>query len=224
MARAKDETRTMTRKERERASRREGIIDAAEALFAAKGFENATMDEIAEKAEFGKPTLYSYFKSKDEILFLVHMRKHEPKIAMLRQAVAKQGTGVDKLRALGLAYYQFYKRNPEYLRMQIYWDHKGLAFDRFGAAVRGQYEQLESAFYEFAGIIRLGVRDGTIRDGLDVEQTLDLFFLLMRTVMNQVILVEPPSVSQLEENSESAYLYCLDLFLESVRARRRQGR
>jgi TetR/AcrR family transcriptional regulator len=218
MAHEDAQTRVMTRKERERAARREEIIDAAEALFAAQGFENTTMDEIAERAEFGKPTLYSYFKSKDEILFLVHMRKHEPKMAVLRGAIAEHTTGIDKLQALGLAYYEFYRQNPEYLRMQVYWDYKGFDFDKFGTAVRKQYQELESAFYDFCEILRIGVEDGTIRDNLDVEQTLDLFFMLMRTVLNQVMLVTPPAVSQLNDNSEKAYFSCLDLFLESVRA------
>jgi AcrR family transcriptional regulator len=212
------QTRAMTRKQRERAARQAEIIDAAEALFAAKGFESTTMEEIAEEAEFGKPTLYSYFKSKDELLFLVHMRKHEPKMAALRGAVAEHAKGIEKLRALGLAYYEFYKQNPEYLRMQVYWDYKGLNFDKFGSAVREQYRELESAFAEFCEILRIGARDGTVRAGLDVEQTLDLFFMLMRTVLNQVILVTPPLVSQLNDNSEKAYVSCLDLFLEGVRA------
>jgi hypothetical protein len=37
-------------------------------------------------------------------------------------------------------------------------------------------------------------------------------------VLNQVMLVTPPAVSQLNDNSEKAYFSCLDLFLESVRA------
>jgi hypothetical protein len=38
-------------------------------------------------------------------------------------------------------------------------------------------------------------------------------------VLNQVFLVRPPKVSQLEYTTESTYFYYLDLFLEGVRAR-----
>ena len=52
-----DTAASLTRKERERATRRREIIDAAQDLFLSKGFENTTMEEIAQRAEFGKPTL-----------------------------------------------------------------------------------------------------------------------------------------------------------------------
>ncbi len=56
------------RKQRERRARRQLILDAAIQVFAEKGFHQATMDDVAERAELGKGTLYYYFHSKDEIL------------------------------------------------------------------------------------------------------------------------------------------------------------
>jgi len=43
------------------------ILNAAEGVFAKKGFSLATMDEIAEAAQFSKATLYRYFQSKQEL-------------------------------------------------------------------------------------------------------------------------------------------------------------
>jgi AcrR family transcriptional regulator len=57
------------RRERERLMRRKEIIDAAREVFARKGFNEATLDDVAERAEFGKGTLYNYFPNK-EALFL----------------------------------------------------------------------------------------------------------------------------------------------------------
>ncbi len=48
------------------------MLDAARAVFAEKGYEQATLEEIAERAEFGKGTLYNYFEGgKQEILYAV---------------------------------------------------------------------------------------------------------------------------------------------------------
>ena len=59
---------TLGRRERERLARRQAMLDAALAVFGEKGFEGATLDEIAERAEFGKGTLYNYFPGgKDEL-------------------------------------------------------------------------------------------------------------------------------------------------------------
>ena len=64
------ETPALTRRDRDRLARRRAILDAALSTFAAKGYEGATLNEVAERAEFGKGTLYNYFPGgKEEILF-----------------------------------------------------------------------------------------------------------------------------------------------------------
>ena len=47
---------------------RGSILAAAERLFAEKGTEKTTMDDIAKEAEYSKATLYVYFQSKEEII------------------------------------------------------------------------------------------------------------------------------------------------------------
>ena len=47
------------------------MLDAALAVFAEKGYDGATLDEVAERAEFGKGTLYNYFPTSKN--FLVKM-------------------------------------------------------------------------------------------------------------------------------------------------------
>ncbi|NNE46513.1 MAG: TetR family transcriptional regulator, partial [Rhodothermales bacterium] len=49
-----DEPLSMSRKERERLSRRTAMLEAAQSVFAERGFGQSTLDEIASRAEFGK--------------------------------------------------------------------------------------------------------------------------------------------------------------------------
>ncbi|MDB5558153.1 MAG: TetR/AcrR family transcriptional regulator, partial [Enterovirga sp.] len=53
--------------ERWREERRGRILGAAGRIFASRGFRGASMDEIAEAAAVGKPTLYRYYPSKDAL-------------------------------------------------------------------------------------------------------------------------------------------------------------
>ena len=57
----------ISRRETERRARKKLIVDGAIKVFKSKGIDKATMDDIAIEAEFGKATLYYYFKSKEEI-------------------------------------------------------------------------------------------------------------------------------------------------------------
>ncbi|HGY10858.1 MAG TPA: TetR/AcrR family transcriptional regulator [Desulfobacterales bacterium] len=55
------------RKQREKEQRRKEIIHAARKIFSKKGFNTATMEEIAMEAELSPGTLYLYFKNKEEL-------------------------------------------------------------------------------------------------------------------------------------------------------------
>lgn len=46
---------------------RKQLIDVARELFALRGKRNITMNDIAEASKKGRRTLYTYFKSKDEV-------------------------------------------------------------------------------------------------------------------------------------------------------------
>lgn len=62
------------RKEREKEQRRLDIIDAAERIFFSKGFDNASMQDIADESELSKGTLYLYFSSKNELCMAIIVR------------------------------------------------------------------------------------------------------------------------------------------------------
>ena len=47
------------------------LVDVARQLFAKKGLENTTMNDIAQASGKGRRTLYTYFKSKEEIYWAV---------------------------------------------------------------------------------------------------------------------------------------------------------
>ncbi len=54
-----------TRREREKAAHRRDILTAAENVFAEKGFERSTMEDVARAAEFSVGALYNYFENKE---------------------------------------------------------------------------------------------------------------------------------------------------------------
>jgi AcrR family transcriptional regulator len=62
------------RKERERERRRQQIIVAAKRVFSDKGFNRATMEDIAKEAELSPGSLYLYFKNKDELYASLSLR------------------------------------------------------------------------------------------------------------------------------------------------------
>ena len=67
--------------------RKNEILDAAEKLFAVKGFEKATINDILEKTGIAKGTFYYYFKSKEDVLDAIIKRRIDEFMARV-QAIA----------------------------------------------------------------------------------------------------------------------------------------
>ncbi|MEU9687594.1 TetR/AcrR family transcriptional regulator [Amycolatopsis japonica] len=59
----------MSLRDRKRARTRQALIDAATELFERKGYDETTIADITAAAEIGARTFFSYFASKEELLF-----------------------------------------------------------------------------------------------------------------------------------------------------------
>lgn len=58
---------SLGRREREKMAHRREILKAAERVFVEKGFDRATMEDVAKEAEFSVGAIYNFFESKDAL-------------------------------------------------------------------------------------------------------------------------------------------------------------
>lgn len=65
---------TAERRQEEKEQRRQDIIDAAEAVFARKSVEKATMADVAKEARLSRGLIYFYFKDKDALYLAIMYR------------------------------------------------------------------------------------------------------------------------------------------------------
>ena len=102
----------LSRKEKERLFKREAIMDAAVIIFAKKGYRDTTLDEIAITSEFGKGTIYNYFKGKEEIYSAIieDVSKSLYKIIQEADSVSKTSKDFFKMHAKLLFQYCVGKR------------------------------------------------------------------------------------------------------------------
>lgn len=65
------------------------LVDVARQLFAKNGVDNTTMNDIAVASKKGRRTLYTYFKSKEDIYFAVIESELDMLIEMMKTVAAK---------------------------------------------------------------------------------------------------------------------------------------
>ena len=76
------------------------LVDVARQLFAKMGVENTTMNDIALTSKKGRRTLYTYFKSKDEIYLAVVESELDILSDMMKRVADKNISPDDKLLEL----------------------------------------------------------------------------------------------------------------------------
>lgn len=76
---------------------RDKFIEVARQLFARKGVENTTMNDIASASDKGRRTIYTYFKSKRDIFNAVIESETDQLLNRLRHIVARPSSPEDKL-------------------------------------------------------------------------------------------------------------------------------
>ncbi len=76
---------------------RDKFIEVARQLFARKGVENTTMNDIANASDKGRRTIYTYFKSKRDIFNAVIESETDQLLTRLRLIVARDTTPEEKL-------------------------------------------------------------------------------------------------------------------------------
>ena len=79
---------TPTRVERQAQTRSE-LVDAAERLFSANGFDKTSLDAVADAAGYTKGAVYSNFASKEDLFFAVYERRVERDVAERERALAE---------------------------------------------------------------------------------------------------------------------------------------
>lgn len=103
---------------REKLRRTEEILAAAQRVMLEKGYNGATMDDIAAEAGLTKPTVYQYFKTKDE-LFVQLVEPLIQSLATKLEAVRvmleekKYTRGNDIISDIFDVYYGTFEKNPD---------------------------------------------------------------------------------------------------------------
>jgi len=87
--------------------RRDAILASAAALYAKRGFQGASVADLAHACNSSKSLIYHYFPSKDDILHAT-MAAHLDALVDAAQAATEAGDPEEKLQALTLAFMRLY--------------------------------------------------------------------------------------------------------------------
>ena len=205
---------TATRREREKAQRREDILQAAREVFFERGIHHATVDEVAEQAQVSKGTVYLYFDTKETILAHLLVEGLEKLVGDLEAAFApdEPRSAPERIRSLARAYLKFYQTYPSYFNLMS-------SFDRghFQESIPSElYTQvLMRSLRGLEWVVRAveqGRAEGTLR-GDDARHVASVFWAGLNGVL--VLLNHPLRREMVASDLESLYAAMTDVLLKA---------
>ncbi len=143
-------------------SARDHILDAAESLFASKGFGPSTIKEIGARAGLNPALLYYYFGSKEELYQAVLRRLGEGLVAR-GSAAFEAATPAEAIRSLVNAQLEFLRAHPNVPKLVV----RELVDHDAHHAQAVILQIAAGLFQRLCGVIERGQREGSFRR--DVE-------------------------------------------------------
>ncbi len=203
------------RKEREKELRSENIIDAAERIFFNKGFEHATMNDVAEEAELSKGALYLYFHSKNELCMAILQRSlHILRKIFVLLLNEKNLTGIEKFTKLAELFITFAKEHTNhYNSLLSYREHRENC-PATGKIIKSTIEENQNINNIISDIIKMGQIDKTIKKNIDADRLSLALWGNFTGIMPSSILSEKVITNF---NPEDIIKYHFELLINAIR-------
>ena len=162
------------RRRQEQEIKRKDIIDAAERVFFSKGYESASMDEVAKEAEFSKRTVYVYFSGKEQIYFEIMIRGYRLLLEKIENSFRENQprNAAEELRCLFFTFFGFSEEYPAYFKAIMEYETKD-SDSRTGIEDESKaecYRLGEQIFGYLSRALQKGVAEGSLRKGLESEK------------------------------------------------------
>src|SRR5437899_11951002 len=93
-------------------ARRSQLIETARALFAKRGYEASSVEEIAARAKVSKPIVYEHFGGKEGLYAVLVDREMEHVVTRISDAIAS-GTPRERVERAALAFLAYVRDEPD---------------------------------------------------------------------------------------------------------------
>nr|WP_308250510.1 TetR family transcriptional regulator [Nonomuraea rhizosphaerae] len=130
--------------------RREQLIQISRTLFAEKGFDGTSIEEIAATAQVSKPVVYEHFGGKEGLYAVVVDREMQKLLGMITEALAASHSLI-KLERAALALLMYIEESSEGFRILVRDSHAASGTGTFASLISEIASQVEDVLAdEFA--------------------------------------------------------------------------
>ena len=170
------------RKEREKEKRRTAILSHAKNLIHECGAGSFSMQDIADRAEVSKATLYLYFKSKEDLLNALVGEACTDFVQYVNSRITPNMTGVEALRTLWMSYIDIFGESSDIFVGIGLKNSSGIEL-KTDSAIKPEERPFFILVKLIEKIIEKGVDDGTLLKTIKPQKITNILILIASAVV-----------------------------------------
>jgi AcrR family transcriptional regulator len=184
-------------REKHKEGRRRRILQAAEALFSRLGFDQTSVEAIAEEAEVSIPTIYTYYASKGDLL--LGLLDEDKRLMALSLDVILKTLPDDPLEAVLTILLSEVEEGLD-IREKSLWREISAAAFRSPSKKREEYLRLQSMHLgPIEQLLARFQRDRIIADDLNIESVARLLYAISRNCFRLYLMQEAAKITDLRK-------------------------
>lgn len=173
------------RKEREKELKRTMILEEAEKLILEKGLDHLHMDEVADRAEVSKGSLYLYFNNKTDLVLGICHKASNLMNEMTAKVLTEEKSGLEMVYQIGVNYLKFASEHPEFYRaMKFFENYKDTEQAKNSDYLSMCGQNRQESFRVMVRAIQIGMQDGSINSSYNPEELALLLWSTSHGVVN----------------------------------------
>lgn len=177
------------RKKDEEDLRKEELLNLAYHFFLDKGFENFSMDDLAKKLGCARRSIYTYFKSKNDIYMALYIRNSKVKMEKLQEVIRREKSPTETLIDFLNAYYMLSLEHKDFVKFQQKMDSSDFDWNQISEDYQKEYViASEEYFGILTGLMQKGIDMGLFKNDIHPRVMFAEIMFSMRGILNRSIL------------------------------------
>jgi len=176
-----------------KAQTRARLLDAAARVYARRGFDGATLDEVAAEAGFTKGAVYSHFGSKEKLLMALSEDQRAAQLTEQLMLFDRERTGGERPLAGAARWMEILREEPDRFRLFVELWVRAQRDDRLRGHLAGGVEGLRRMLARFAAA---GAADAGLEPDAEAERQAANVFVALTLGMGLVTLLDEDAVPE----------------------------
>jgi len=210
------EEKRRKKKERERENRRNTILKAARKLFFDRGFKSVTVDNIAEKSEVSKGSIYLCFESKEEIYTQILIAENIALYERVKNFTAIEASASQLLQEFARIYVDYFLNDKELFRILMTFmmqtGHMHLTQQQSAELIRSTNQNITI----LSQIIRKGIDSGEFAPVDNIRQMQNAIWGMLNGIISLYLFIGNPIKRM--ERIHSTVQESLNIMIQGLKA------